>query len=243
MDLTSKHTAMAPLVFLAFLSACVHIGDLDAIKGSGTIKSETRQISDFKRVALEGAADVIITPGETYSVRIEADDNLLPHITTKIEGGELEISNEHSIAPTKTIKVFITTKQLEGMSIAGSGTMVTNAPFDSRAFSTSIAGSGEIIADVRAETVDAAISGSGDIAVKGLAKTASVSIAGSGDFKGFELSTAAASVEIAGSGDAEIHASETLTGNIMGSGDIYYRGEPRINSSIMGSGRILNSKF
>jgi hypothetical protein len=230
--------AMAPLLLLACLSACVHTGDFDSIKGSGTIKSVTRHVADFTKVSLEGAAEVIISQGSTPSVRIEGDDNLLEHITTTVDGSELEISNQHSISPTKSIKVFVTTKQLEGLSIAGSGTITTEVPFEARAFNVSIAGSGDIIADISAEQVSASISGSGDISLRGTAKSASVSIAGSGDYKGYALTTNSTSVDIAGSGDAEVHAAETLTGNIMGSGDILYRGEPRINSSIMGSGSI-----
>lgn len=216
----------------------MHVGDFDAVKGSGTIKSETRQISGFSKVSLEGAMDVYIVQGDNESVRIEADDNLLKLIETNVKKGELEITNSESISPSQTIKVYVTARTLEAMSVAGSGNMTTQSAFSSEQFDVAIAGSGDITADVRAETVEAAIAGSGDIILKGTANSTDVSIAGSGDVKALDLATRTATVDIAGSGDCEVHTSEMLTGNIMGSGSIRYKGEPKINSSIMGSGDI-----
>ena len=227
------------LLATAFLAAaCMHVGDFDAVKGSGTVKSEIRQITGFTKVSLEGAMDVFIVKGESESVRIEADDNLLKLIETKVDGDELEISSTEELEPSQTIKVYVTTRALEGMSIAGSGDMVTQSPFVSKAFAAAIAGSGDIKADVQAEVLDASIAGSGDINIKGSAGKTEVDIAGSGSVNGIELVTRAVDVNIAGSGNCQVHASEVLTANIMGSGSVYYRGEPKINQSVMGSGSI-----
>lgn len=232
--------SMYLLVAAFVLSACVRFSDLDpsSIKGSGTKATETRTLGSFTKVSLEGAMDVYVSQGANESVRIEADDNILKVITTEISGGELEISTSESISPVTPIKVWVTAKSLEGLSMAGSGTMVTETPFTSKNFDASIAGSGDIHANVTADNVDASIAGSGNVVLKGAAKLASVSVAGSGDVHALELATQTATVDIAGSGDCEINATEQLTGNIMGSGSIYYKGEPKVNSSIMGSGDI-----
>jgi hypothetical protein len=221
------------------LSACVRFGDLhDATKGSGTSATETRTVTGFTKISLEGAMDVFVTQGANESVRIEADDNLLKLITTDVSGGELELSSSESIDPVTPIKVYITARSLDGLSIAGSGKIVTETPFTTKDFDASIAGSGDIQANVIAEQIDASIAGSGNVILKGSTNSASVSVAGSGDVRGFDLAAKSASVDIAGSGDCEISASEQLTGNIMGSGSIYYKGDPKVMRSIMGSGDI-----
>lgn len=229
---------MFTVVNALLLSACMHVGEFDAIKGSGKIATENRTITGFTRISLEGSADVYVTQGAAESIRIEADDNLLQHITTEVTGGELEISNRESISPSQNVKVFITARSLEGLSIAGSGIIVTETPFSANTFELAIAGSGDIKARVNADVVDASIAGSGDIVVAGSAKSSSISIAGSGDYKAYDLSANTADISIAGSGDCELIANESLTASIMGSGSVYYKGEPKISSSIMGSGSI-----
>jgi hypothetical protein len=228
------------LVAALVLGACVRFSDLDptAVKGSGTKATETRTLSQFSKVELEGAMDVFVSQGTNESVRIEADDNILKLITTEIKNGELELSTSESISPVTPIKVWVTTRSLEGLSIAGSGTIVTETPVTAEKFATSIAGSGDIHANVNAQTVDASIAGSGDVVLTGTAKLTSVSVAGSGDVRAIDLATQTATVDIAGSGNCEIDATEQITGNIMGSGSIYYKGEPKVSRSIMGSGDI-----
>lgn len=220
------------------LSACVRFSDLEQIKGSGKLATETRALTGFSKISLEGDMEVYVTQGATESVRIEADHNLLKHITTTIEGGELEISSNESLNSENPIKVYVTADDLSALRMAGSGKLITQTPFTSKDFSTSIAGSGSIAANIVAEKLTASIAGSGNVILKGTADLASVSVAGSGDVKGFDLITKTASVDIAGSGNCELSTTDQLTGNIMGSGSIYYHGDPKLNKSIMGSGDI-----
>jgi hypothetical protein len=221
------------------LSACVRFSELgEEIKGSGKQATETRTLANFSKISLEGDMDVYVTYGTTESARIEADDNLLKYITTKIEGNELVISSSEPIHSESPIKVYVTADDLAALSIAGSGKMVTQTPFTSKDFGASIAGSGDIDANIIAEKLSASVAGSGNVILKGSANLASVTVAGSGDVKGYNLVTKTASVDIAGSGNCELNTTEQLTGNIMGSGSIYYHGDPKLNRSIMGSGDI-----
>lgn len=221
------------------LSACMRFSDLhEEIKGSGKPGTETRSLANFTKIRLEGAMDVYVTQGASESARIEADDNLLKYITTDVSNNELEISSTESLESDNPIKVYVTVKSLTALNLEGSGTMVTQTPFNSREFGASIAGSGDINANITAEKLNASIAGSGNVILKGSANLASVSVAGSGDVKGYDLVAKTASVDIAGSGDCEVNATEQLTGNIMGSGSIYYHGDPKLNTSIMGSGDI-----
>jgi hypothetical protein len=220
------------------LASCVHTGDLGSVKGSGTIATETRQITGFTKVALEGAMDVYITKGENESVRIEADENLLKLITTKIDNGELEIGSDMDLEPSKTIKVYVTARVLEAMSVEGSGDMIAQSAFASTSFAASIAGSGDITGEIQAEQLDASIAGSGDIKLKGSANKMSIDVAGSGDVNTIDLVSKSVDINIAGSGDCQVHAVEAINANVMGSGNIQYRGEPKVTQSIMGSGSI-----
>ena len=48
----------------------------DAVRGSGDIVTEVREVSGFSEVHLEGSGDVVVEIGENESLTVEADDNL-----------------------------------------------------------------------------------------------------------------------------------------------------------------------
>ena len=71
---------------------------------------------EFTSIALRYPAEVVIQQTGSTSVKIEADDNLLPQITTVVRAGTLEIDNTlqdwdaKRVKPTKPVKITITVK-------------------------------------------------------------------------------------------------------------------------------------
>ncbi|MBN1872859.1 MAG: DUF2807 domain-containing protein, partial [Anaerolineae bacterium] len=65
--------------------------DVEKVEGSGNVIEETRDVRDFSRVRLAGFGRLHIERGDTESLRIKAEDNLLQYITTEVKDGELDI--------------------------------------------------------------------------------------------------------------------------------------------------------
>ena len=65
----------------------------DCVEGSGKLLVETRDLPSFSGVNVSGSMDVYLTQGTTQAVKVEADDNLLKLIKTKVRGQELFISS------------------------------------------------------------------------------------------------------------------------------------------------------
>src|ERR1700761_5786598 len=59
-------------------------------------KVEDRHLSGFHAVEVGGPYDVKITQGNTESVRVEAPEDIMPHITTEVVDGVLKIYNKHN---------------------------------------------------------------------------------------------------------------------------------------------------
>ena len=75
-------------------TGCRMIGK--GIKGSGTIKTEKRELGAFTSVETTGAYEIQITCQQRQSLEIEGDDNILPIIRTEVRDGVLHISNEQN---------------------------------------------------------------------------------------------------------------------------------------------------
>lgn len=235
-----KNILFGFLVVVFFLSGCdLMIGR--RVQGNGHIVTEERNIHAANKIKLAGSYDVEIAKGFSAAVKVEADDNLMSHIIIENEGDWLIIkSKDHeSLISTQTIKIYITTDELEAVELAGSGNITGKDKFSgSNKMDLSIAGSGDMNLEINAPRVKASIAGSGNINLSGETKDQEIHIAGHGDYRAENLKSENAEVHIAGSGNVKVFADNTLDIHIAGSGDVFYKGNPKISQHIAGSGEI-----
>lgn len=222
------------IIISAVLTAC------QTVSGSGNVISEEREVASFSGISLDSFGDLILTQAEEQSVLIEAEDNVLPYITTQVRNGVLEIGTQDnvSIHTNKSARYIISTPNIEDLIITGSGTISAES-INGDNLSLEIDGSGEIfLGAVDANQVNSHIAGSGDIKIEGTTTTQKITIDGSGNYKAFNLTAEATVVNITGSGEVEVWTTELLSVEIDGSGDVRYQGRPKIDESIAGSGTL-----
>ena len=230
---------LAAFAFIMFTSCFNPLKE--TITGNGNITSSERNLSAFKNVRCSGSYDVQLTQGNPSSVKIEADENLLPYIVTDINGNELHIrfKDDVNLRPSNKIKLFITTGMLEAFKLSGSGNVSTTNKFTGGDhLDLDISGSGNIHFDVNTPSIHSNISGSGDIYLTGETRDSKIEIAGSGNYHAEDLKSENAKVEIAGSGDADLFADSTLDIHIAGMGNVNYKGNASVTQSVAGSGKI-----
>ncbi len=208
-----------------------------SIRGSGTLITESRSVSDFDHVVLSGTGNVVITQGGVESLTVETDDNIMPHITTEVRGGTLHLGFSRqvsNISPTRLI-FTLNVKDLSGMKISGSGEITADS-LDTDRLDVKISGSGEVrIESLTAKEVKVHISGFGEVEVAGETAGQDITISGSGNYRAGDLYSETADITISGSGDATVWAAESLEIDSSGSAEVSYYGNPRITSSSSGS--------
>jgi hypothetical protein len=231
-----------------FAAATVTVGSgAKRVEGSGTVVDQQREVGSFSAIRVSGPIDVQLRSGDKEQVSVRFDDNLQSLIeTTVVEGRaptlEIRVARDASFRARKAPVVSITFRQLEALSLSGSGDVrADRVRTDDLAIS--IAGSSDVrIDDLDANTLGISIAGSGDFQASGRADTQGIRIAGSGDVRAQRLTGKVVKISIAGSGDAHVNASETLEVSIAGSGDVIYAGSPKVTQKIMGSGSVRANK-
>ena len=238
---TNKITLM--LLLLAFLAGSSSCVDELFVEGNGISKTEIRQASGFSQIASNGDFNVTVQPGNSYSVEVTAESNLLSYIETDVVGSTLKIRTRglYSLRDHRSIEVNVTTPILNGLSLSGSGNIRTGS-FTAKQdiFHIEISGSGDIDSEVNANKIKANVSGSGTIFVQGVAPETNFVVSGSGKIKAYDLIQENCNATISGSGDMFVNASETIDANISGSGRVFYINHPAVHTSISGSGKIVD---
>jgi hypothetical protein len=193
-------------------------------RGSGVVATDRRDLTGFDRIKVSGSATVDVTIGSKWSVVVEADDNILPLVTTTVTGSTLDIGAKRgaSFLTSDPIHVSISMPALAAADISGSGEVTADGIGDSQNF----------LAD---------ISGSGRVSVTGTADQVNVTVSGSGTFDGREFQVAGATVSISGSGDVVVWATERLDAHVSGSGVIRYVDSPgQLSTDVSGSGKVIS---
>jgi Putative auto-transporter adhesin, head GIN domain len=208
-------------------------------EGDGKIMVDTRHPGEFHSVDLEGAYSVTIVQGSQSEVRIETDQNLLQDITATIKNGELKISSDGYLRPTKNIAVTITSPNYDAVDIEGSSDVKAATPITSDDLRLDLEGSGSFNMEVHAHRLKSSIEGSGDIKLTGDTHSHSVEIDGAGDLAAGKLTTDTTKVKIDGSGDTSLNVANRLDASIAGSGSVRYTGDVKdVHTNIEGSGSV-----
>jgi hypothetical protein len=214
-----------------------------AVAGSGVVKSESRQVSNFDAIRVEYPAEIIVTQGRSESLEIEAEDNVLPQLSANVRNGTLYLENTEEnwserINPGKPVIVTITVVDLKEIQFPTAGKMRIEG-LETDSLTVSVSGAGDVnLTDLNAQNLNFSLSGAGNINADGKGETLRLAISGLGSFNGGDLQSQEASVQISGAGSATVWAEDTLDANISGAGSIEYYGDPDVNERISGVGSV-----
>jgi len=237
-----KNQSILIIACLLFAStSCAQWGK--SIKGNGNMTTVTRTTSDYDGVKCAGSFDYVLVEGTEGNITIEGEENLIEYIVTEIKNGALVVKVKNDVnlktSRNKPIKITIPFKEIENVSLAGSGDLWNDNVLASDNLDISLTGSGDIILNIKASKTKASITGSGDVTLKGTSNKLEASVTGSGDFYGFDLEVNDTDVSVTGSGDAKVVCNENLKARVTGSGDIMYKGNPKTeDTKVAGSGSI-----
>ncbi len=219
------------------------------INGSGNVIVEDRKVSGFDKILVTGAGKVIITQGDSESLSIETDDNLMEYIETKVNGNTLEIGftedtffssggGQTALDPSEGFTFRVSVINLEAILLSGAAKFEVEK-LKTDQLSIDLSGAGDVtVGDLNANQLDVVVSGAGDIEMVGKVEVQNILMSGFGRYQAFDLESQVAYVTISGAGGADLWVIDKLEVTISGAGDVEYYGNPSVTPEISGLGRI-----
>jgi hypothetical protein len=197
----------------------VVLGCATTERGSGTMASVTRDVSGFNEVALNGVGNLTIRQTGSESLTIEAEDNVLPEISTEVEGNRLTIETEYDMpAPTQPINYELSVRDLSALELPVAANVDAS--------------------DISTDSLDVTISGAGDMKIAGEADSQDIEISGAAHYQAEDLESEEAEIDISGSGEAVVRVSDHLHVEVSGSGSVEYIGNPTVSRDITGAAEV-----
>ena len=193
---------------------------------------ENREVDTFTKISFRVPGKLYLKQGSPQKVEIEGSSDVLKKIETKVDGDRLIIGTEEkwfnwNWSNDDKVNVYITVKDIDGLSVSGSGDLIAQTKLTGENFDLKVSGSGSLQAEIEAQgDIEADVSGSGDIDLKGKCKNYDSDVSGSGNVK---LSLA---------------IGDKASFGVSGSGKIIATGTAQsVKTSISGSGKVLASNL
>ncbi len=187
------------------------------IRGDGNITTDKRATPDFTSLNATGGFAIEWTSGPA-ALAITTDQNLLSHIKTEVKDDELRVWADGSLAPTRQIKIVLSSSSVTAATLIGAIHLTANQ----------VAGPALSLTSSGAVTIEAT----------GSVGSLTAGLTGASTLKAAGLSVHDAKVALVGASSADVTVADHLSASIVGAGSVSYTGNPMVEKSIVGAGSI-----
>jgi hypothetical protein len=194
--------------------------------GSGVIVSETRNLGSFTAVNIGGGFEVEIKLGTNPKLLVEADDNIINDIETRVENNQLKISMRDGMSYNNVhMKVFITAPQINKISSAASADVnVKDELTDDGKIIIRASSGSSIKARLNAPAADVDASSGAEIDLTGRTKNLEVQASSGASIDADELLSENTNAQTSSGASVKVHASIKLDAKASSGGTVSYRG-------------------
>ncbi len=203
-------------------------------------RSEDRDVPEFNAVYVSAGIRANVEIGPRRPVRVEADDEVLKLIETRVEDNALHIGFKPHLGWHGDQRVTVTIQTPQLRAIAASGGSIVRAAF-TRADRCDIEASGG--SEIRARGIDAShlsLEGSGGSVfdLQGRADALGLHLSGGSRIHGRDLSVKDADVQASGGSQGELRVNGNLRGSLSGGSELHVRGGARARVATSGGSSV-----
>jgi hypothetical protein len=220
MRMISLWAAALTLTLAACGDISISFNDGDSkVKGSGVKATETRAVAAFTAIEATGIGSLKLRVGESDSLKITADDNLLPLIKSEVKNGVLVLSTKGASSSKNGIIFEATANTIKRLENSGTVSM------DAGGFA-----GGELVI---------VCSGVGSVTLAGRVDSLKAELSGVGSLSADGLSADRVETNLSGVGSANVRAEKSLNGNVSGVGSLTWKGAATdVSTNVSGIGRV-----
>jgi Putative auto-transporter adhesin, head GIN domain len=218
-------TPLSAQTFITDLGRAVNNLFAPRIVGSGNVVNETREFAPFHTVRVDApfGVDVDCAEGGQPSVAVQADDNIVPLISTTLKDGILTISLSNEVSSqgfaSRNLRVVVSAPTTERVELLGAGSIE--------------------VTHVYRPALDLYLAGVGSIVASGTTQNLTIDAHGVGAVEAKHVRAQNVNVASHGIGSVSVYAASKLDINLGGIGSLVYYGNPQfINKNAGGIGSV-----
>lgn len=233
---------VAASIAAILFSSCNAKINISGVDGSGNVIKQTRSVSNFTKIDVNRGLNVIVEQSDAFSVEVEADDNLVPIITTKVENGTLVISTDENIDEAAAKNIYVKMPELTKVESSSGSSVNNHGAFTGTTISVTSSSGSEINLDLEFDSINCESSSGSSINLKGKALSLSTDTSSGSTIEARELLVNNVVSESTSGSSTEVHPLVSLQGKASSGSSISYDSSPKTVSKEESSGGSVSKE-
>jgi hypothetical protein len=230
------------LLMTIFLSSCgfdIQIGDFGSgEKGNGNVVTDSRKITEeFTKVSASEGLVVYVTQAEEFSIEVEADDNVIDLIDTKIKNGKLRINTSKNIGHA-TKNIYVSLPKVTALAGSSGSHLETKNAIKTAELEVDGSSGAILELEVVSNEIDIDASSGANLRISGTANEALIDVSSGGNINAKNLQTQNCNADASSGGNVKVQVSRSLVADASSGGNISYSGDPTVETKKSVSGSV-----
>ncbi len=221
---TMRKIVAIALAIPVLLAGC----STECIQDSGKHVVKDAVVKNFDQIKITGAIKLVMTQDSSYSVKIEADSNIINMVRTDVSSGELRVKLEDGMyCGSDSVVVRAGIGELKKLNTVGSVKVVGEGRIYATDVDLKLEGTSDVTLDLSASKLTTKIDGIGKLALTGQAGVHNLTTKGTASVHAFDFVAGIYDITIDGMGKANINVLNDLKIKTSGTSEVYYKGNPK----------------
>lgn len=221
------------------LSGCGLFG----VYGSGDVIESRYAYEDFTSVSVGWTCDLTVIKGDSFSVTVSVDDNIMAHVETYVSGNILYIDLERGYNyMNMDFSATVVMPEITYLEVSGASSASVTGFENGGAFKAVVSGASDADLDfISSGDLNCEVSGASSLKITSLSSSGDLDLECSGasdcDVRNAALNNGV--VEVSGASAAYVNVSGSISGGVSGASTLYYSGAPVLGGiNVSGASRL-----
>ncbi len=226
-----------------FTTTSCFMDGLTGIRGNGNIISEDRTIhSDFDVIKVQQGISLYLTQGNSTTLNVEADENILDLLITEVKNNELKVYFEKNVYRAKARNVYLTTKDISEIRTSSGASVKSENTLHVNALDLNSSSGSSIKVYVNGTEISSEASSGANIDIYGKTTNFSANASSGSSIDADKLETVDAYVKASSGASIDVNATGKLTAKASSGGAIDFVGNPtNVNKDTSSGGSVSGS--
>lgn len=235
---TLARMAIAALLALFTSSCTFDINFGEGKRGNGQVVEESRKVTeDFTAIHASEGLDVFVTQGNSFSINVEADENIIDLIGTDIRDGRLKIHAIENIGRA-TKNIYVTLPEVTALSTSSGADLIGQNTINANKIELDASSGSDLEVEVDANEISADTSSGADITVSGKTDLLYADASSGSDIRARGLLAKRCNADASSGADISVNVSESLIADASSGADISYTGDASVQKKKSVSGSV-----
>lgn len=233
------------LLIAVLASSCNGKFDLgnNSITGSGKVITEVREVASFDKVSVCCGLECVIEQGDSFKVTVEADDNLIKKISTKVENGTLIISSDYNnFFNVSSRKITVRMPNVKSLEATSGSTLIATKTIHESSVNLKTSSGSEMTVNIESDTLRLESSSGSEQIIKGKALALFTSSSSGSSIDAEDLLANEVSSQSSSGSSTEIYPLVYLKAKASSGSSIEYKNMPKTVHKEESSGGSVSNK-